>query len=1848
MSLSQENDTNVKHEKFLFDCDHILAFCNIFGKSDLEDQTDSVLETKLEDLDKRWLKLQNSYESLMICPRSENNKEYKENAKINFNACSDTFYTCRSHIMDLLKLSRACEVQTSRARSSSLPQTNPIGTRTSFIKLPPCEIDTFTGSYEEWPSFRDLFTTACIENNEIPKAQKLFYLRVKTSGSAGAIVKRYTLCDENFDHAWNALKSRYDNKRVLVDNKLKVLFNIPVAISENSESIQKIHSTVTDCLTSLKALNVKVEGWDPILIYLVSTKLPDDTLALWEQSFKSQREMPTWAQMDEFLKIEHSDDTPSTSANCQVQANFSSNNVNILLRTALVQIEHIGELFTVRALIDPGSQRTFISERIRFLLKLPYQKAQVEVVGIGGQVQSANKECNITLFAKRCNLKFTLNAIVLPKLTKRIPAISFDLPNSSQLSSLDLADPNFNCSSQIDLIIGNDSEHFINIEGIKKNICGQASAYNTIFGWVLSGPIETNTVQTLTTTVTPSENSALNNTLRQFWEQEELPLKPVISEEDQYCETFYKQTTTRDSDGRYVVRLPLKKEFPHSKFLGPSRILALVQYSRINQSLSKTPELQNEYYNVLEEYLTLNHMEPVSYREIVSDGKYFSFYLPHHAVVRPEHKTTKVRVVFNASRSTKSGFSLNDILYTGPTLQTELITVILNWRIYKYVFSGDIQKMYRQILVHPDDRPLQRIIYQQNPTSPIKDYQLKTVTFGVNCAPFLAIRTLHQLADDCQEKYPKAAQILRQETYVDDILSGGHTVEEAKDSQSQILDTLKSAGFILKKITANDTQLLAQIPTEDLYDSNLLRFHETSATKTLGIKWNALTDEFTYSFSPIPQAESITKRKMLSGIASIFDPAGWITPIVVRAKMLMQQLWLEGKQWDDKVSSEILDKWNKLLTDLSHIDKIKIPRWLQYYPKDNIQIHGFSDASKGAYCATVYLRCQSKSQVVFSNLIIAKSKVAPLQPVCLPRLELCGAVLLATLAKYVIDSLKLPQCEIYLWTDSSIVIGWLSKPPWTWETYVANRTAQIHNALPNATWGHVRTHDNPADLGTRGCKPQELSNNMLWWQGPPWLSKPQSEWPKNNQLQTQKIEQKVQCLQTSINETDILNRFSSYHKALRVLSYVFRFYHNSITKFRSQFTHTQKCLTQKEVNFVKLRLIALAQKSHYQAEFKDISNSLPISNRSSLKSLNPILDTDNILRANGRLVNASLPYNERCPIILPGNSLFCQLYLEHLHLFLAHAEYNQISRMVQTEFYISRLKPRIKKIIRHCKTCIIYKQKPCTQIMSPLPPDRCKLSAPFQITGIDFAGPFELKGSTLRNAPIVKGYVCVFVCFSTKAIHLEVCSNLSTAAFRAAFSRFVGRRGLPFRIYSDNGRNFVGASRQLKREFDSFIKSTSTDIAEKYVTHGLEWIFIPPHAPHMGGLWEAAVKSFKFHLKRVAGSHKFNFEEFSTILTQIEGILNSRPISAMSDDPADFKALTPGHFLRGAPIMSFPENYEHKIGLINRWERLKAIHQQMAIRWKEDYLKSLHKRYKWKNVSTNLKSGDLVVIMDDLLPPSEWRLGRIETTHIGSDDNVRVADVRTATGQYITTEGIRSEHVTLTCTSADCVNASTPSGIRSRLDKKPPKRRESARSTRSAPSNQRHHPRQTSTDRQHQSASSAVPDQRIISEAIRSLAQVLCVQPQPPAPESEVEDDVEPEVEPDVEHEVEHGVEPELEPGVEPEVEPGVEDDAEPELEPEVVDDVEPEVEPDVAPEVEHDVEPEIEPELESEVEDDVEPEVEPELEPELEPEVEPEVEPELEPGVEPELKPELVPKLEFEGEPEVEPDVEPELEPEI
>ncbi|XP_049302056.1 uncharacterized protein LOC125775455 [Bactrocera dorsalis] len=263
---------------------------------------------------------------------------------------------------------------------------------------------------------------------------------------------------------------------------------------------------------------------------------------------------------------------------------------------------------------------------------------------------------------------------------------------------------------------------------------------------------------------------------------------------------------------------------------------------------------------------------------------------------------------------------------------------------------------------------------------------------------------------------------------------------------------------------------------------------------------------------------------------------------------------------------------------------------------------------------------------------------------------------------------------------------------------------------------------------------------------------------------------------------------------------------------------------------------------------------------------------------------------------------------------------------------------------------------------------------------------------------LMKGYVAVFVCFTTKAVHLELCTNLTKEAFLAAFARFVGRRGFPSKLMSDNGKTFIGAQRATEKEFVDFIKQVSPEIVQRYTPQGINWQFITPSAPHMGGLWESAVKTFKSHFKKGAGNYKFNYELFTTLLVRIEAVLNSRPLTTLSQDPSDFTALTPGHFLKGAPILATPELGVGSLSLLNQWERIKILHHDFSRRWKEEYIKDLDKRYRLKSPEKAPKLGDCVIIHDDCLPPTEWRLGRIEKLHYGSDGHVRVVDLRTQSG----------------------------------------------------------------------------------------------------------------------------------------------------------------------------------------------------------------------------------------------------------
>ena len=305
--------------------------------------------------------------------------------------------------------------------------------------------------------------------------------------------------------------------------------------------------------------------------------------------------------------------------------------------------------------------------------------------------------------------------------------------------------------------------------------------------------------------------------------------------------------------------------------------------------------------------------------------------------------------------------------------------------------------------------------------------------------------------------------------------------------------------------------------------------------------------------------------------------------------------------------------------------------------------------------------------------------------------------------------------------------------------------------------------------------------------------------------------------------------------------------------------------------------------------------------------------------------------------------------------------------------------------------------------MAPLPAERLLPSRPFSITGLDYAGPIPILFSKGRGAKTTKGYVAIFICLVVKAIHIEIVSDLSSDAFIAAFSRFTARRGLCSTIFSDNGTTFRGADAMLRQLF----KKTSVFSQEMFTyfaNQGLEWKFIPPRAPHFGGLWEAAVRSFKYHLRRVIGSATLTFEELSTLASKIEACLNSRPLCPLSCEAHDPVALTPGHFLIGSAPLTFAEplmDLAAKVSCNSRWKLVNQMRDSFWVRWRKEVLFQLQQRSKWLKLQPNLKAGDIVLVTDELSPPAARPLAIIEQTQPGKDGLVRAVTLRTSKSKFV-------------------------------------------------------------------------------------------------------------------------------------------------------------------------------------------------------------------------------------------------------
>lgn len=1292
---------------------------------------------------------------------------------------------------------------------------------------------------------------------------------------------------------------------------------------------------------------------------------------------------------------------------------------NILLATAriIVSNPNNGLQATLNALIDQGSEATLISEQAVQSLWLPRRTTRASITGVG---QDAGRRCKSTVschIQTAVNPEFTLKvdaAYVLNSLTSTLPSQSFSPQKWKHIEGLTLADPHYYRSKRIDLILGADLMAQILLPGTKIGTPDEPIAQNTHFGWMLIGKIES----PLNALHIRCHHAMIDteSLLKGFCEVEAVPERSPYSDEELWCESFFKQTHTRQPNGRYIVRLPFKFHFNPNVTLGKSHQLALNRFLQLERRFQRHPDKWNRYREGIEEYFQLDQITPAITSEKSTISTHGSCYhvascvLPHHAVFKEESLTTKQRIVFDASAKTSNGRSLNDILCVGPPLQNELPAVLLNWRHYRYVFTADVQRMFRCIDVHHDDAQYQRILWRAADGN-IKEYCLTTVTFGTTSAPYTAIRVVRQIAEDERHRFPIAEDVLKKEIYVDDILSGDHTIAEAEEKRSQTLSALKSAGMELRKWSSNEPTLLTAIPLEHRSSNACLKLDNTDTIKTLGMHWLPNQDCFTYKMqADIPIG--LTKREILSGIARLFDPLGLITPVIISAKIIMKEVTMAklnlengstgSLDWDDPVPSSIAARWQEFRTNLETIDQIRIPRSLKFSPSlsNGMELHTFCDGSSSAYAAAVYLRIKQSDSTFFTSLVVAKSKISPTKPLTIPRTELCGAVLATKLTNWVLTANRWTDARIPVnyWTDASIVLYWIKGDVNRWKTFVANRIAYILDHSDATQWKHISTSENPADCATRGLTPTEISKFSLWWNGPRWLREPHHTWPDSRlpHMEFSETALEAKSLKVHIHATsadvNFIDRFSTYNKLVRITAYVLRFSVNAQTRKQ----RNTGPLSASELDSALRCVVRMVQAETFDADMKAIRNHKRLPARSALANLTPFIE-DEILRIRGRLKHSNLSFDRRHPIILPHRHSFTDLVIQHSHKTTLHGGAQLTLAHIRYTFWIPNGRRAVQRVIRKCVICFRAAPTVGHQLMGDLPIHRVNPpNRPFIATGVDYTGAIEIKAARFRGTSSYKGYIAIFICLATKAIHLEAVTGLSTEHFLQAFARFTGRRGPVQHMYSDNGTNFVGARKALSNVDDIRADQIITDAS--VAIQGITWHFTPPYSPNFGGIWEANVKSVKHHLKRIVGSHKQTYEELSTVLVRIEACLNSRPLCPLTADSDDLDVLTPAHFLIGDTLLAPPQSWPQKSSLREQFLAQQNLTRQFWTQWSRDWLSHLQTRPKWCQEKENFQLNDLAIIKDDNLPPAQWTLGRVTHLHPGQDSLVRVVTLKTKQG----------------------------------------------------------------------------------------------------------------------------------------------------------------------------------------------------------------------------------------------------------
>ena len=1288
----------------------------------------------------------------------------------------------------------------------------------------------------------------------------------------------------------------------------------------------------------------------------------------------------------------------------------------------------------VYALLDECCQGTIIREDI--IDELDITATQYEPVSIGTVV---GEDWMPTPYFENLVVKgvspFTDHyqsvEIKLPRTYAR-PMLAMakeDVATPSNIKSWDYLDsikdmiPEYDPSVPFGLMIGGNcptaNESFEQIHSQRNG----PYAKRTPLGWCIIGPISSEErVKSInsnyTRMVAPKRDVATNQVPSHYFHFQSHVSGKEISHKlnDMYVQEFNEVHSEKKAPSRedehflktmengksragthYMLPLPFRNpdvEFPNNRDAVVQRLRPLKRRFQLN------PTVHLEYSKSMEKLISQGHARIADKR---NDQKGKVWFIPHHPVFN--EKKDKIRVVFDCN-SKYNGHSLNDELVQGPDLANSLAGVLMRFREEDIAFMGDIEAMYLQVKVPVEQRSFLRFLWWPGGNLDVDpvEYEMCAHLFGATSSGGCANYALKQAGKDGKDKFGvEAANALNENFYVDDLLKSVRSVDAAKSLISNVIGMCDEGGFNLTKIVSNNAEVVNSLPV----DKRALSVRECDLSqapieRALGAHWHIENDTFKFSITFKDLNQPRTRSSLVSTITSIYDPLGLAAPFLLKGRKVTQAVSKLKGSWEDSVPQELMTKWEEWRSQLLGLLNLEVNRC--YKPKGfvpvSVSLHCFSDASRVGYGQGTYIRYINAEGEIWVSLVMGKSRVTPSKPSTMPRSELVAAktsVLVGTMAE---EELTYDNLDVTYWVDSMIVLGYIFNDTKRFSKFVANRTKKIRDYTEKKQWKYVDTSSNPADHASRGIAAADTEKVNRWLNGPEFLWQPEDTWvipeveeiPDDDpELLTKKT---IICNATRMKgdrEGSLLctleKFYSCWHYILIVVATMMKF----IARCRKKHVVTGM-MTVKEMEGAKVAILKMIQAESFG------SVSTQIHPKGRLASLDPFVDKDGILRVGGRLTMSPNEWSTRHPIILPRKSTAVKLLVRWHHQLVEHeGRTATLHELRDNGFWVIGANNLIRNMIHKCVDCRSKRGKVEQQKMANLPEERSVSEGPFVHCGLDMFGHYIIK----EGRKELKRWGILFTCLSCRGIHLETVSNADTDSFILALRRFIARRGVVRSIRSDNGGNFIGASNELEKAY----KEMNHDKIRKYLLTKqcdmILWQRNPPESSHKGGVWERQIRSAKNVLNTILRKHdaRLNDESFRTFLTEVESIVNSRPLTVDTLGDNTMLAISPQNLLtmKSKVVLQPPGDFQPAdIYCQRRWRTVQFLANVFWSRWRKEFLSSLQARQKWTKPTRNMEVGDVVLVKDSKTSRNQWPMGRITAVYPGEDGLVRTVQVKTS------------------------------------------------------------------------------------------------------------------------------------------------------------------------------------------------------------------------------------------------------------